>query len=183
MIDSLEQIVFWASMGTLGYVYAGYSLLEKDGVKDGVIKDGNENTLLKEKVLLQSLALRNVREKKSRLDSIAATKQRPEGVMNKLFFELALFFGTTGVNLAQRKRLAAKEILSVGRIRSMICSSLISPSSLGRADDATIVQAVVDVLADPLLRDEYSIPYDEELFGACCDEIFMDGVTKFCSKK
>lgn len=27
MIDSLEQIVFWASMGTLGYVYAGYPLL------------------------------------------------------------------------------------------------------------------------------------------------------------
>ena len=27
MIDSLEQIVFWASMGTLAYVYAGYPLL------------------------------------------------------------------------------------------------------------------------------------------------------------
>ncbi len=27
MIDGLEQIIFWACMGTLGYVYAGYPLL------------------------------------------------------------------------------------------------------------------------------------------------------------
>ena len=137
----------------------------------------------KKKVKDQYLALKNVREKESQIQGLSENQENANsmGIIDRLFFKTALFFADKGLKLAQRKRVIAKQLLADEKIRSQICSS-IGKFATNESDEELLIANIVESITNSPLIDEYSIPFDDELFGAICDEIFITGVNSYCQK-
>lgn len=126
----------------------------------------------------QYLAIKNARETEQKLKGKTGGLPPSRGFFDRFFFKMSVDLGLKGVATAQRKRAAAVDIISNAEISAAICSGWVNDGR--NIGDDELVDHVVNAILSPQIRLKHSISLDDELIGACCDEISRLGIDSYC---
>lgn len=120
-----------------------------------------------EKVTKQYHALKYVREEESKFE----IDDDSDGIRDAIFRYAVKGLANFGFAVAQRRRKRARSIVGNPTIKDEISRSL-------NFNPATVISdAKIPLIVDAIFRSApnagFKIPIDDELLGACCDEVLL----------